>query len=122
MVLNYSLGWLGKLILQREINEGAGEKLPNVLAKRPGVTGFTEDLTWDPTPEVPVAAGCKPFVREGMNVFGHAHSCDFGNACGPRLAQLVIGDFPFEGRYCKEQGMVRRQLSRARGIDGTSVI
>lgn len=69
MVLNYSLSWLGKLTLQREINEGAGEKMPNdVLAKCPSVTDFTEDLAWDPTPYVPVAAGCKPFVKERVNV------------------------------------------------------
>ena len=51
MVLNYSLSWLGKLTLQREINEGAGEKMPNhVLAKCLSVTDFTEDLACDPTP------------------------------------------------------------------------
>ena len=54
--------------------------------------------------------------------FGHAHRCDFGGACGPRLAQFVVGDLPFERKCCKKQGMGSRQLSRARGMDGATVI
>jgi len=43
MVLNYSLSWPGKLTLQRERNEGAGEKTPDeVSAKCPGVIPLLE--------------------------------------------------------------------------------
>lgn len=69
MALNYSWNWLAKLTLQREINEGAGEKMPNDMsAKR---LDFMEGLVWDPTPSVPVAAWCKPFVGHCEH-FGHA--------------------------------------------------
>lgn len=54
--------------------------------------------------------------------FCHAHRCSFGEACVPSLSQFVMGDLPFEVRYCEEQGMARRQLFRVRGIYGATVI
>lgn len=91
MALNYSWSWLAKLTLQREINEGAGEKMPNDMsAKWPSVTDFMEGLAWDPTPSVPVAAWCKPFVGHREHV-GHVFRCDFGDARGAGLALLVVG-------------------------------
>lgn len=62
MALNYSWSWLAKLTLQREINEGAGEKMPNDMsAKRPSVTDFMEGLAWDPTPSMPFVGHCEHF-------------------------------------------------------------
>lgn len=57
---------------------------------RPSVTDFMEGLVWDPTPSVPVAAWCKPFVGHCEH-FGHAFRCDFGDAHGTGLALLVVG-------------------------------
>lgn len=67
---------------------------------------------------VPVAARCKPFVKKRVNALAITHRYEFGGAYGTTLAQFVVGDLPFEGRYCKEQVMAGRQLSTARDVDG----